>query len=128
MPCLAHSSMKPSASSVWNAAKTFCVGWALMLATTLLQSPPLGTALRSVALPPFLARPASNASADSVPNVSSTRHTKKSLSPLRDVHSPRGSLSCHAVADVLNTYLLLQLGLQSPIERVSELALALVSM
>src|SRR5262249_55556996 len=118
MPCLVHSLRKPSASSVSKAAKTFLVGWALIWPIALDQSPPLGKAARAVAVAPS---PATNASANSAPDASSTAHTKNSLRPLRAAHWPSGALSCQELADVRNTYLV-------AFERVSSFAVALVSM
>src|SRR5258706_428274 len=96
MPATFQAATSPSASSVTKAANTFFAGWDLIAAMTFAQSAPLfaGTVIRPEAVPPFFARPAMNAAADSVPKASSPLTTKKSRRPFLDTHSPSGSLIC----------------------------------
>src|SRR5438046_122638 len=58
--------------TVSKGGETLGVGCAVIWARNPVQSLALGKAARAAALPPFLARPDANASADSVPSALST--------------------------------------------------------
>src|SRR6267142_6136594 len=99
-----------------------------MMPTSRSQSPLRAPHIaRPVNVPPPLANPSPNAPAVSVPKASSAYTAKTLLSPLFAAHSPSGSPSCHDVDVARNTNLLLQLGLQPVVARVSALPEAFVS-